>query len=109
MHQPPYPDWVRKSEFPHTPVRGRFNNAIAQLAAAKAGLGLARIPCFLGDPEPTLQRVPPGQSAPCHDVWILTHKDLISTVRIQTFMDCMSKAFQQKQDLLEGRCPALSP
>lgn len=104
----PYPDWVRKSDFPHIPVRGRFNNAIAQLAAAKAGLGLARIPCFLGDPEPTLKRVPPGQSAPCHDVWILTHKDLISTVRIQTFMDCMSKAFQQKQDLLEGRCPALS-
>ncbi|WP_249369519.1 hypothetical protein [Acaryochloris marina] len=85
---------------------GPYPNAIAQLAAAKAGLGLARIPCFLGDPEPTLKRVPPGQSAPCHDVWILTHKDLISTVRIQTFMDCMSKAFQQKQDLLEGRCPS---
>lgn len=101
----PYPDWVRKSDFPNIPVRGRFNNAIAQLSAAKAGLGLARIPCFLGDPEPTLKRVPPGQSAPCHDVWILTHKDLISTVRIQTFMDSMSKAFQQKQDLLEGRCP----
>lgn len=84
---------------------GPYPNEIAQLAATKAGLGLARIPCLLGDPAPTLKRVPPGQSAPCHDVWSLTHKDLISTVRIQTFMDSMSKAFQQKQDVFEGRCP----
>lgn len=101
----PYPDWVRKSQFPHVPVRGRLNNAMAQLAAVKEGLGIARIPCFLGDPEPTLQRIPPGDSAPSHDVWLLTHKDLLSAVRIQTFMDFMTDAFQQKQDLLEGRLP----
>lgn len=99
----PYPDWVRKSEFPTIPVRGRLNNAMAQLAAVKSGLGIARLPCFLGDPEPTLQRVPPGENAPCHDVWILTHKDLVSTVRIQTFMDFMVQAFRQKSNLLEGR------
>ncbi|MDJ0707015.1 MAG: LysR family transcriptional regulator [Leptolyngbyaceae cyanobacterium MO_188.B28] len=99
----PYPEWVRQSEFPNFPVRGRLNNVVAQLAAAKAGLGIARLPCFMGDPEPTLQRVPPGGTAPCHDVWILTHKDLVSTARIQTFMDFMAEAFRQKRDLLEGR------
>lgn len=99
----PAPEWVRQSEFPHLPVRGRFNNPLAQIAAAKASLGITRIPCFLGDPEPALQRVPPGDSHPCHDIWILTHKDLVSTVRIQTFMDAMADAFRQKQDLLEGR------
>lgn len=99
----PYPDWVRKSEFPNIPIRGRVNHPAAQLAAAKAGLGIARIPCFLGDPEPALRRVPPGDSAPCQDVWLLTHKDLISTVRIQTFMNFMSDAFNQTLDLLEGR------
>ena len=65
-----YPDWVRNSEFPHIPVRGRLNNAMAQLAAAKAGLGIARLPCYIGDPEPTLRRAPPGETEPCHDVWI---------------------------------------
>ena len=100
----PYPDWVCKSEFPTVPVRGRIKNAVAQLEAAKAGLGIARLPCHMGDPEPALQRVPPGKSEPCRDVWILTHKDLVSTVRIQTFMDFMAEAFWQKRDLLEGRC-----
>ncbi len=99
----PYPDWVRKSEFPTIPIRGRMNNPVAQLAAAKVGLGMARLPCFLGDPEPALQRVPPGESAPCQDVWLLTHKDLISTVRIQTFMNFMADAFHKKLPLLEGR------
>ncbi|MEM9219572.1 MAG: LysR family transcriptional regulator [Cyanobacteria bacterium P01_F01_bin.150] len=99
----PYPDWVRKSEFPHLPIRGRINNVLAQLAAAKAGLGLARLPCFVGDSDPVLQRVHPGKSAPCYDVWILTHKDLVSTIRIQTFMDFMANAFRQKRDLMEGR------
>lgn len=99
----PYPDWVRQSEFPHTSVRGRLNNCTAQLSAAKAGLGIARLPCFLGDPEPTLQRVPPGFAKPCHDIWILTHKDLVASTRIQTFMDFIGNAFRGKKDLLEGR------
>ncbi|MEO1402572.1 MAG: LysR substrate-binding domain-containing protein [Cyanobacteria bacterium J06635_1] len=75
---------------------------IAQLAAAKAGFGIARLPCFMGDTEPGLKRVPPGECAPCHNVWILTHKDLVSTARIQTCMDFMAEAFRQKRDLLEG-------
>ena len=99
-----YPDWVRQSEFPNILVKGRFNNATAQLAAVKAGIGIARLPYFLCDLEPSLQRIAPGSSAPCHDIWILTHKDLVATVRIQTFMDFMADAFRQKRDLLEGRC-----
>ena len=99
----PFPNWVRNSQFPTVPLRGRINNAAAQLAAAKAGLGLALLPCFMGDPEPGLRRVPPGSSEPCHDIWILTHKDLVSTVRIQTFMDCMADAFKKKRSLLMGQ------
>ncbi|MBE9077803.1 LysR family transcriptional regulator [Romeria aff. gracilis LEGE 07310] len=100
-----YPDWVKKSEFPTVPTRGRMNNATVQLAAVKAGLGMSRIPCFMGDVEPDLRRVPPGKAELCHDVWILTHKDLRSAKRIQVFMEFMGNVFRRKQDLLEGRCP----
>ena len=100
-----YPDWVKKSAFPNVAVRGRFNNATVQLAAVKAGLGIARLPCYMGDIEPDLKRVPPGVAEPCHDVWVLTHKDLRATARIQVFMECMGHAFRQKRELIEGRCP----
>lgn len=99
----PCAEWIKASEFPHLPARGNFNNAIAQLAAVKAGLGLARLPCFMGDLAPELCRLPPGESKPFQDIWILTHKDLLSTARIQTFMDFMAEAFRQKRSLLEGR------
>lgn len=96
-------EWIARSEFPHMPSRGDFNNVLVQLAAVKAGLGIARLPCFIGDIEPTLQRVVSGRSAPFHDIWILTHKDLLSTARIQLFMDFISVAFKNKRALLEGK------
>lgn len=98
----PSAEWVRESELPHLPIRGNFDNAIAQMAAVKAGVGLARLPCFMGDSEPAIIRVPPGKSMACQDIWILTHKDLLSAARIQTFMDFMVAAFKQKRNLLEG-------
>src|SRR5690606_21409308 len=37
----------------------RSSSLINQLVAAKAGIGLAVLPCYLGDPEPDLERVFP--------------------------------------------------
>lgn len=102
-----YPDWTKKSEFPDVPVRGQISNPAIQVSAAKAGLGMARIPCFLGDVEPDLRRVPPGKADPCHNVWLLTHRDLRSTKRIQVFMQWIGNAFRRQQNLLEGRCPQI--
>ncbi|MEM9091031.1 MAG: LysR family transcriptional regulator [Cyanobacteria bacterium P01_F01_bin.53] len=99
----PHAEWISQSQLPQLPARGNFNNALVQLAAVKAGLGIARLACFVGDVEPDLQRIPPGTNTPFQDIWILTHKDLLSTVRIQTFMDFMAEACRQKRDLLEGR------
>lgn len=104
----PKAKWISQSEFPNVPPRGHFDNVLVQLAAVKSGLGIARLPCFIGDVEPTLQRVPPGNSIPFHDIWILTHKDLLSTTRIQLFMDFMALAFKQKKDLLEGKITPFS-
>lgn len=100
-----HPRWVRESSFPNASVRGRLNNAMVQLAAAKAGMGLAMLPCFMGDTETDLRRVPPGRPEPAWDIWILTHEDLRATARVRAFMDFMAEAFLSHRDLLEGRLP----
>lgn len=100
-----HPRWVRETPFPGAPVRGRLNNAMVQLAAAKAGMGLAMLPCFMGDTEADLLRVPPGKPEPAWDIWILTHEDLRATARVRAFMDFMADAFLGHRDLLEGRQP----
>jgi len=100
-----HPRWVRATAVPQAPVRGRMNNALVQLAACKAGMGLAMLPCFMGDGEPDLARVPPGEPEPAWDIWLLTHEDLRATARVRAFMDAMAAAFLRHRDLLEGRRP----
>ncbi len=98
----PYPKWVLDSHYPTVPIHNRINNALTQLAAVKAGMGMASLPCFLADPEKNLQRLPPGKAEPRYDIWMLTHEDLRFTARIKTFMDFMANAFKKHQALLQG-------
>ena len=97
-----FPAWVRESAFPDIPSRGSYNNSMAQFAAAKAGLGIAMLPCFMCDPEPTLVRVVQGLAKPAFDVWVLTHPDLRDTARIRSFMRHTADAFDAKRNLLMG-------
>lgn len=100
-----HPKWVKASEFPCVPARHQVNDAVTQIEATKAGLGIGMLPCFMADVEPTLQRLSSKQPAPRHDIWILTHKDLRDIARVRLFNDFMVEAIRNRRDLIEGRCP----
>lgn len=100
-----HPEWIRNSNYPHLPARGRFNSEIVQLAAAKANFGITMIPCYIGDTEPKLRRVPFVVPQPNRDIWLLTHKDLSETARVKVFLDFITQALLSKKDLLEGHLP----
>jgi DNA-binding transcriptional LysR family regulator len=100
-----FPGWVKLSAFPRTPARGRINDVMIQFHAARHGMGLAILPCFLGDPDPLLQRIgnnPPKQN---FDIWLLSHPDLRETARLRVFRDFIANAIAAKRDLIEGRLP----
>jgi len=99
----PLPQWIKNSDFPNSPIQHQVDHIIAQLAAAKAGLGISILPCFLGDPEPSLQRVPGATVKSSRDIWLLTHHDLRQTARVRVFSEFMTNAIRQHVDLLEGR------
>jgi DNA-binding transcriptional LysR family regulator len=72
--------------------------------AALAGLGLALLPCYLGDPASGLRRLTPKTLAePRSALWLLTHDDLRRTARIRAPLDFLAKAFASERALLEGR------
>lgn len=104
----PDPQWVREGSYPRVPARNRLANTMVQFAAAKAGMGIALLPCYMADVEPTLRRLPPATPMPDRDVWLLTHEDLRHTARVRRFLDVMAAAILDKRDLMEGRCPRLS-
>lgn len=72
--------------YPNAQVIAKFDDMIAVLGAVRAGMGIARMPCFIGDSQPDFVRVPGIERAPYHDLWILTHPDLKDVARIKTFM-----------------------
>ena len=101
-----YPDWVKQSPFPDIPARGKLNNAALQAEAAKQGMGLATLPCFVGDCTEGLCRIPNTEPYDNYDVWLLTHPDLRDAARLRSFRKFMVEVFEKKQALLSGKKPA---
>lgn len=80
----------------------RVNSVAAAIAAARAGIGLATLPCGIADLDPGLTRVAPLPESFTLDLWLLTHEDLRRTARIRAFLDFMAEALAQEAPLLEG-------
>lgn len=93
--------------FPGATVRHRTDSLVAQRALARAGLGVAVIGCFAGDPDPDLVRIYPGPiTENAMDLWLLTHPDIRRTARVRAFMRFAADAFLAERDLFEGRLQA---
>jgi DNA-binding transcriptional LysR family regulator len=94
--------WLREQVAPER-VAYRANSLLALQAAARAGLGVAPLPCYLGDPDPQLVRVKGPTAAMATTLWVLIHPDLRRTARIRAFVDFIVPKLQRLRPLLEGR------
>ena len=82
--------WVAKSVLPKAGSRYCFPEFAAQVEAAAEGLGIAHLPCFLGDLDKRIMRVPGIAPKPDRSIWILLHGDLRNTARVRAFVDFVS-------------------
>lgn len=89
--------WARSTPFPEAEVRGNIPDIHAQLAAAAAGLGMAWVPCFLGDTAPGVIRVPNVDPMTDFSIWILMHPDLRHSARVRAFVDYFSAWFDRNK------------
>jgi len=96
---------VRRTRFPAMPSTVRCPNAILQMAAAEAGLGVALLPCGLADRVGTLRRVGTDEPIEALPIWLLTHPDLRGAARVRALMDWVAAAVERNRDLMLGRCP----
>jgi DNA-binding transcriptional LysR family regulator len=81
----------------------RANSLLALQEAARAGIGLAALPCFMADTDPLLRRVQPPRPQMAASLWLITHPDLRRAARIRTVLDFMAASLGKHRALLEGR------
>lgn len=98
------PPWIEKS-FPNIRQLYRTSELGIMWRMAHTGLGLAQIPCALGDTDPALHRIPARYVEPGWGLWVLTHVDLRTTARVRIFKDILVAELEKQKDLIEGRLP----
>jgi DNA-binding transcriptional LysR family regulator len=81
------------------PVACELNDISGHLTAARAGAGVAGLPCFLGDRDASLVRV--GDKAPAfkRDIWLVVHRDLRKAPPVRAVMDFVAGVIGQDRDL----------
>ena len=94
-------DWVVYDVFPNVPqdvspafpnnrVRLRFDDMVAMVGAAVAGLGVVRMPMFLGRATHGLVQVPVLPPQPYPDVWVVGHPDVWPSRKLRAFREVLT-------------------
>jgi DNA-binding transcriptional LysR family regulator len=96
------PDWAREGEVRTTGVPFRTTDAAAQIAAVRQGLGITTLPCFVGDADPLLVRVPGTDLQMYGTLWLLTQGETRKTKRVRLFTEFVSRRFAAYAPLLAG-------
>ena len=98
----PPPEWLNNQNLPSGMPRRLVHSSVLRAAAMRAGMGIGLLPCFLGDRDPELQRVPGTDIIKPFDLWVLTHADLKSVPRARAFTEFIYKALKRDGDLIAG-------
>jgi DNA-binding transcriptional LysR family regulator len=80
----------------------RVNNWLTLVELVRKGVGLAVLPCHLGDGDPLLRRVGAVLEDVAVDQWLLVHRDVRALARVRAVMDALIRLFHDKQALIEG-------
>ena len=80
----------------------RTNSMSAQAIVCRAGMGVALLPAFMGDPDPCLERLFTVETESVYHLWLLIHADLRQTARVRAFVDFMTERIQEDRALYEG-------
>lgn len=81
----------------------RQSSILGSLAGAVAGVGVAVLPCFLGDSEPELERVLPPQPSLTRSVWLVTHRDMQRNARVRALLSFLAELLHTESPRLRGQ------
>ena len=93
--------WVA-AHVPPDRITFRSSSFVNQLMSARAGLGIALLPCYLADRDPGVRRISAVMPELASELWIVTHEDLKDTARIRAFLAYIGDAIVATRRSFEG-------
>jgi DNA-binding transcriptional LysR family regulator len=95
-------DWQRQN-LPESSIVLRSNSFVGLRDVAETGLGLALLPCCLGDRSPHLVRAEVFPDSLTTSIWVATHRDMIGSTKARSILTWFAEAIRKDADLFEGR------
>ena len=106
-------DWIRFSHWPGLPmdlgeawperrIALTVDDMIAAIGAVRAGIGATRMPCFLGETDAALTRLPDVSLFAYPGIWVLTHRELQRVRRIEIFMEFAAARLRRLRPVFLG-------
>ncbi len=98
----PQVSWLRK--IARSAATGlRANSAHLRHQAARAGLGIACLPCVMVAGDDGLVRIDIGDKAPALDLWLAAHRDQSRIPRVRATLDFVAELAETEKARLQGR------
>jgi len=101
LHDENQPKWVSE-HFPHAEVAAKVSDVVTMMELVKNHMGIARLPCYVADAEPTLRRLDLTMVPSNWSVWVLSHQDLRDTARVRACREFLVDIIRQQRALIEG-------
>ena len=102
---PGVPDWSREGKSHTTGVPFWTTDSASQISAVRQGIGITTLPCFVGDVDPLLMRVPGADLHIYGTLWLLTQGETRKTKRVRLFTEFISRRLAIYAPLLAGMSP----
>lgn len=97
------------TSYDHLEHWGGFSSLAVLISALEHGYGIGMLPTYIGDHEPTLQRVRKPGLAHLGNLWLLSHPDLRTNARLRACRRVILEAFETNSAWFDGTGPLAHP
>lgn len=98
FHNTPQQQWLLEIAAGR-PVACELSDISGHLMAARSGVGVAGLPCFLGDVDSALVKLPHEHALFSREIWLVTHRDMKRSTLVRTVMDYFAECFATDEKL----------
>jgi len=97
------------THFPEAKVSMRVDDVCTMSHAVAGGMGVARLPCYVGDTDSRLRRLDIKLDESSWGIWVLNHVDLRSTARVRAARDFLVSVIRKQIPLIKGENSVFIP